>query len=120
MSFSTILLILSILIASEAHPQFRKLVCITKDLSRKNGKEASKCHLVLKDTEYEEPGRAAPKEAGCFTEKYNATISRVFCDIFCPNAHTHSNYFILLVFSTIIINWWSVETTGIYGGLIGA
>ncbi|KAL3982973.1 hypothetical protein ACH3XW_49290 [Acanthocheilonema viteae] len=87
MSFPTIL-ILSILIASEAHPQFRKLVCVTKDLSKKNGNEPSKCHLVLKDTEYEEPGRAAPNEAGCFTEKYNTTVSRVFCDIFCPNAHT--------------------------------
>ncbi|KAM3725323.1 Uncharacterized protein ACO02O_02211 [Dirofilaria immitis] len=86
MLFPTIL-IFSILIASKAHPQFRKLVCVTKDHSRKNGNEPSKCHLVLKDTEYE-PGRKAPEQAGCFTEKYNATNSRVYCDIFCPNAHT--------------------------------
>uniref|UniRef100_A0A1I8EHD4 DUF7808 domain-containing protein n=1 Tax=Wuchereria bancrofti TaxID=6293 RepID=A0A1I8EHD4_WUCBA len=87
MSFLTIL-ILSILIATEAHPQFRKLVCVTEDSSRKSGNEASKCHLVLKDTEFEEPGRVAPKEAGCFTEKYNTTINRVYCNIFCPSAHT--------------------------------
>uniref|UniRef100_A0A0R3RYK1 Salivary secreted protein n=1 Tax=Elaeophora elaphi TaxID=1147741 RepID=A0A0R3RYK1_9BILA len=71
-----------------ASSEFRKVVCVTKDESRKSGNEASKCHLVLKDKEDEEPGRAAPEEAGCFTEKYNTTISRVFCDIFCPNAHT--------------------------------
>uniref|UniRef100_A0A044T6E6 DUF7808 domain-containing protein n=1 Tax=Onchocerca volvulus TaxID=6282 RepID=A0A044T6E6_ONCVO len=87
MLFTTIL-IFSILIASEGHPQFRKLVCTTKDQSRKNGNELSKCHLVLKDTEYEEPGRKAPEQAGCFMEKYNITSTRVYCDIFCPNAHT--------------------------------
>ena len=47
--------------------EFRKLVCLTKDRSFRHGNETAKCHLVLKDTEDEEPGRSAPENAGCFT-----------------------------------------------------
>ncbi|VDM94851.1 unnamed protein product [Thelazia callipaeda] len=83
----------SILATSIAHPhishsEYRKLVCVTKDQSRNHGNDSSKCRLVLKDSEYEEPGQAAPVQAGCFMEKNNTISSRVYCDIFCPNAHT--------------------------------
>uniref|UniRef100_F1LDF4 DUF7808 domain-containing protein n=1 Tax=Ascaris suum TaxID=6253 RepID=F1LDF4_ASCSU len=71
-----------------AHPQFRKLVCLTKDRSFRHGNETAKCHLVLKDVESEEPGRSAPEGAGCFVEKFNTTSNRVYCDLFCPKAHT--------------------------------
>ncbi|MFH4982887.1 hypothetical protein AB6A40_009596 [Gnathostoma spinigerum] len=71
-----------------AHRQFRKLVCLTKDRSYKAGNETAKCQLFLKDTEEEEPGRAAALNAGCFSERENATSERVWCNLFCPNAHT--------------------------------
>uniref|UniRef100_A0A183UKN7 DUF7808 domain-containing protein n=1 Tax=Toxocara canis TaxID=6265 RepID=A0A183UKN7_TOXCA len=74
--------------------EFRKLVCLTKDRSFVDGNETAKCHLVLKDAESEESGRPAPEGAGCFTERFNATSERVYCDLFCPKAHTvfHSSF----------------------------
>uniref|UniRef100_A0A0N5AR40 DUF7808 domain-containing protein n=1 Tax=Syphacia muris TaxID=451379 RepID=A0A0N5AR40_9BILA len=77
-----------IAVLTNAHPQYRKLACLTKDRSFKHGDEKSKCHLVLKDTEDEESGRSAPEDAGCFTVKHNSTSERVYCDIYCPKAHT--------------------------------
>ncbi|VDN52211.1 unnamed protein product, partial [Dracunculus medinensis] len=71
---------------SENILEFRKLVCLTKDRSFKYGSEVAKCHLVLKDEE-DEPGRRASDNTGCFKKRFNASVERVYCDIFCPGAY---------------------------------
>nr|CAD2143456.1 unnamed protein product [Meloidogyne enterolobii] len=69
------------------HPQYRQLKCATPDGQLKAGKERARCHMIIKDTETESPGRPAPEGDGCFTEQHGDE-ERVYCDLVCPKAHT--------------------------------
>uniref|UniRef100_A0A915ASE0 DUF7808 domain-containing protein n=1 Tax=Parascaris univalens TaxID=6257 RepID=A0A915ASE0_PARUN len=69
-----------------AHPQFRKLDCVTEDKSIRGGPQKARCHLVIKDVEDEEPGRNAPEGDGCFSEVHGGE-ERIYCDMICPKAH---------------------------------
>ncbi|VDK46525.1 unnamed protein product [Anisakis simplex] len=82
----TLLIIATVFGICSAHPQFRKLDCLTEDKSVRGGPENSKCHLVIKDLEDEEPGRDAAEGDGCFSEEAG-TDQRVYCDMICPKSH---------------------------------
>ncbi|KAJ1372959.1 hypothetical protein KIN20_035274 [Parelaphostrongylus tenuis] len=64
--------------------EWRELVCKVKD--GKNSKDASKCELLLKETEDDPNARKVPVDP-CFDETFNGQ-PRHYCNILCPGAAT--------------------------------
>lgn len=56
----------------------------------RGGNETARCHLIIKDSEAELPGRPAQDGDGTFIEVVKGE-ERVYQDIVCPKAHTGKN-----------------------------
>uniref|UniRef100_A0A7E4VZH5 Secreted protein n=1 Tax=Panagrellus redivivus TaxID=6233 RepID=A0A7E4VZH5_PANRE len=79
-----------LLITVKAHSQFRTLQCKTPNGQFRGGKDRATCRLIIKDTEFEAPGRLSTPNEGCFTETVN-NEERVYCAIVCPDAEAVAN-----------------------------
>ncbi|VDN08171.1 unnamed protein product [Thelazia callipaeda] len=86
MSFQGIFLLLTFVATAIAFHQYRTLDCTANDKARNDLADKIRCHLVLKNEEFE-IGRNAPESSGCYTEGSGENV-KVYCAVVCPNAHS--------------------------------